>query len=224
MSNDLPYPYPSRLMASRAAAAAAAAGDPNDSAAAYLSYNIPLANVPSAYTAERTRGRRVRGAGTDASGRRLDGGRGEGQGREGDELPAYDKYGGPPGYLDLEAGLTGLGLGLGHGHGLTPGVPMIRAAATADANANANANTVTSESSHVSHPVPLEDAPAYDSEDVNTTGRRDGEVEDSSASPQPDSASPSTPISGAENSRSSSSNPTTRHPESADAGATAPHG
>lgn len=107
---------------------------------------------------------------------------GEGEGEE-ESLPVYDKHGSPPGYdLDLEAGL---GLEFGSGD--------------ADA-ATTTSNAVTSESSssHGPYPIPTEDAPAYSEDDNTASGMRDGEVADSSISPQPGRVPPPGPIPGTE--------------------------
>lgn len=53
--------------------------------------------------------RRTRAAGVDEQGRRLDSGRDPDQHSldDKDVLPAYDRYGGPPKYMDLEMALDG---------------------------------------------------------------------------------------------------------------------
>ncbi|KAF5343486.1 hypothetical protein D9758_015641 [Tetrapyrgos nigripes] len=82
--------------------------------------NLTLANVPSSYQlsqlgrpAEARTRTRTRGVNTDSGGRRLDSRppneHGEGWDEEKDVLPAYDRHGGPPGYMESGIGTAGGG-------------------------------------------------------------------------------------------------------------------
>ena len=68
--------------------------------------HIPLSYFPFGYHMGT---RRTRAAGVDEQGRRLDSGRDPDQHSldDKDVLPAYDRYGGPPKYMDLEMALDG---------------------------------------------------------------------------------------------------------------------